>query len=398
MTYCVGLRTKKGVFIAADSVFSSATPSTYMAAASNTTVFGEQQGNVGLNSLRYVSEEGLKVSVGDGAVVGFAGDVDTARALTQAYFDGRKSSLGHRDAVNVALLSVTPCEGKSEVLFAFYEGETPCLLLVDTSNQSTHDVEGLVQLGSELSSGQHEWTAKFVTSFLRLLDQLGPHPLHTERMFTNLVALLQSYGVHDYLLKYGVGGAFVAAWVTPAGARWQGDHLYQIHGEIPVFEDPMCATMVRDDLLCLINNQTNSNKLVGWARPSHSPEETNARGDAALKTCLAAWDSGTFDYFISINSAKHIVTIVEMRGNQHHALVSLHVSHIAERLGIVWTMELIARANTIALDGEPDSGHMTVNFFPFQELSTEEQFEREQFGWEGFVEWNGEPGEKGIAQ
>lgn len=396
MTYCVGLRTKRGVLIVADSVFSSPVESAYAAAIGTTTVFGERQGDVGLAPLRYVSEEGLKISVGDGTVVGFAGDVYTARTLIRAYFDRRLSGLGPRNAIYSALVSITPCEAEAEVLFAFYEGESPCLLLVNTLKQSNHDVEGLVQLGSELSAGQHEWTAKFVSSFLQQLDRLGPHPVHIERMFTNIVALLQSYGIHDYLPQHGVGGAFVAAWVTPTGARWQGDHLYLIHGETPAFDDPMCATMVRNDLLCLVNNQTDSTKTMGWTHPSDSQDEVKARADAVVKACEVAWDSGTFDYFISINSIKHIVTVIEMRGHLHHSLVSLHASHIARRLGIVWTEALINYANTIAGEDDPDSGHMTVWFFPFIEISGEAQCEREQFGWESFVDWNDEPGSAGF--
>lgn len=392
MTYCVGLRTKTGVFIGADSVFSSPSPSTHAAADHLTTAFGERQGDVGPDHLRYVSEEGLKISIGNDTVVGFAGDVDTARAAIRTYFEGRKSGLGARESVHAALVSVTPCEEEAEVLFAFYEAEAPCLLLVNTLNQSTREVEGLVQLGSQLAAGQHEWTARFVSASLEQLDRYGAHPLHTERTFTTFVALLQSYGVHDYLLQHGVGGAFVAAWVTPTGARWQGSHLYVIHGEIPAFEDPMCATSIRNDVLCLINNQTASTKILTWRRPSESEDETKARVDSVAEISVAAWDAGTFDYFISLNSAKHIVTVVEMRGHLHHTLVSLHAPHIDRRLGIIWTGEFVDRANTIAGVEKPDPGHMTLNFLSFIGISEDEQREREQFAWEKFVDWNGEPG------
>lgn len=345
-----------------------------------------------------MSEEGLKIFVSDDTVIGFANHVDTARAVIRAYFDGRMFGLSAREAIRAALVSVTPCEHEAEVLFAFYEAEEPRLLLINTLSRSNCDVDGLVQLGRHLPAGQHEWTATLASAFQRRLDTHDPDPRHPEREFTSLVALLQSYGVHDYLPQHGVGGAPVAAWVTPTGARWQGDHLYVIHGETPAFEDPMCATMIRADVLCLVNNRANGNKMITWSRPGESREGMRARIDSATEACVAAWDSGSFDYVIALNSVKHIVTIVAMCGQRDHRLVSLHAPQIERRLGIVWTQELISYTNTIAGVEKPDSGHMTVQFISFMAVSEEERLKREQFGWECFVDWNGEPGGAGILK
>lgn len=392
MTYCVGVKTKTGVFIAADSALSSSAPSALRWDGSSQTAFGERQGDVGPHCLRYVSEEGLKVSVGADSVTGFAGDVEIARAVVQKYFDGREAGLGARESVRSALVSVTPCEKEAEILFAFYEFERPCLLRVNTLDQSIVEVDGLVQLGSELVEGHHEWTAKFVSLSLEQLDKRGTHPLHTERVFISFLALLQSYGVHDYLLQHGVGGAFVAAWVTPTGARWQGSNLFVMHGEEPSYEDPMCATSIHEDVLCLVNNQAGSTKLLSWLRVNESSDETKARVDSASERCVAAWDAGTFDYFILLNRTRHVVTVVEMRGHLHHALVSFHAPHFDRKLGIVWTRELVSHANTIAGVDQPDQGYMSVWFFPYVGLGEGEQHEREQFAWECFADWNGEPG------
>jgi hypothetical protein len=312
-----------------------------------------------------------------------------------------RSLLSAKEAICATIASVTPCEHEADVLFAFYEADSPCLLVLNTLHRTCREVDGLIQLGSQLPAGQHEWTEKFVSSLLTQLDQFDPHPLHTERAFTNLVALLQSYGIHDYLLQYGVGGAFVAAWVTPAGARWQGNHLHVIHGEIPAFEDPMCATMIQDDVVCLINNQTDSIKILTWRRPGDGEDVTALRIESAAAACTAAWDNGKFDYFVSLNNAKHIVTVVEMCKQQHHELVSMHASNFDDRLGIVWTPDLIDYSSTIAGVEVPDPGHMSMWFFPFKGIDEKmqrarEQFGWEQFGWEQFVDWNGEPGGHGI--
>lgn len=387
MTYCVGLRTDRGIFIAADSVFSSENLSEASASIGVTTAFGERQGDVGPRRFKNVSEEGLKLVVGADSVIGFAGHVAIAKALVSAYQEGRALGRDARNAVHNAVVSVSPCKDDADVLFAFYENGKPCLLHVKTACASTLEVNGLIQLGSELPSGQHRWTAQVVSNYLELLDRLGSHPIHVERIFSQLVAVLQSYGVHDYLLPHGVGGAFVAAWVTQHGARWQGDHLYVIHGEMPAMEDAMCATMVRDDVLCLVNNQTGANKSITTRRLNESMSEAKSRSDSAIEGVVERWDSATFDYLISINTIKHIVTILEMCQKQHHDLLSLHAPQIDGRLGIVWTEAFVQLANKIEGVDSPDPGHMSFKFLPFKELSKEEQVAREQFAWEQFVEW-----------
>jgi hypothetical protein len=93
MTYCVGLRTKRGVLIAADSVFSSLNPPGCAVTGDLTTALGERQGDVGKGALPHVYEEGLKVSISEDTVTGFAGHVDTAKAVICTYFDGRAAGL-----------------------------------------------------------------------------------------------------------------------------------------------------------------------------------------------------------------------------------------------------------------------------------------------------------------
>lgn len=351
-----------------------------------TTVFGELQGDVGQRPWRYVSEEGLKIHVGDDTVAGFSGHVGVAHALIRAYLDQRVSGSIPRNAVRDALISVTPSAEQAQVLFGFYEADTPRLLLADTATGSISDIDGLVQLGSDLSVEEHQWTERYVKGYLELLGRVGPDVRHLERIYAQLVALMQSYGIHNHLLQHGVGGAFVAAWLTPAGARWQGDHLYVVHGEMPASDDLQCATMIRDSVLCLVNNRTGANKIIARPLPSEKRADVEFRAGQAADKCVRAWDAGEFDYFISINTSKHVVTVIEMCRKHHHQFVSLHAPGFGDRLGIVWTAELVERANTIAGVSVPDSGHMTVYFQPFDAPSPDVQKQREQFAWENLVE------------
>jgi hypothetical protein len=102
---------------------------------------------------------------------------------------------------------------------------------------------------------------------------------------------------------------------------------------------------------------------------------------------LDAWDNAKFDYFVSLNKSRHIVTVLEMRREQHHELLSLHAPGIGENLGIVWTQEFLDRANKMEGLSEPDPEYFSVRFQPFKEVNQEIREERDQFAWEHFVDW-----------
>ena len=278
MTYCLGLRTARGVLIAADSAISSMGHVLSACSGEGTTTFGELQGNVGRGRWSHIEEAVLKLTVEADSVIGFAGDVDTGRCLIDLYLTLRMDAGSNgRDAVRKALSSVYPCQEQAEALFGFYDANEPYLMHVDIARGTVSEVEGLVQVGS-VPQSQCTWTARYVSKFLAMLERLGPDPRQLDQVFAQLVALVQSYGVHDYLLPEGVGGAFVAAWVTPTGAQWQRDHLDVMHDTVPTSgEIVMCATMVRDGVLCLVNNQTGSSKLITWPGWRESEQAVSAR-------------------------------------------------------------------------------------------------------------------------
>ena len=397
MTYCIGLRTERGVFIAADSVLSGRIPFEGNGVNEKTT-FGEVQGVVGNDAFRYMSEEGVKVCVKSDTVSGFAGDVNIANSLIDQYFAAKMIGMGARDSVRSALMSITPCEKDADVLFAFYEDDRPCLLLVNTLNGSCHDVEGLVQLGSEsLTERQSRWTELFVESLLKILYRIELNSINVDRIFTQLAAVLQNYGVHDYLLPQGIGRAFVSAWVTPGGARWQGDYLYVTYKGEPAFEDAMCATMIRDNIVCLINNQASATKVLASKHLDGTEEERYKKCLAVAEVCVESWDKGIFDYLVVFNTAKRVVVVVEMCKHLHHPLISIHAVNFDAKIGFLWSDEIVEFSNKIKWEGEISPDLMTLYFFPFVKISDVEGRVRDELCWNSFSEWNFEPGEKAVV-
>jgi hypothetical protein len=106
------------------------------------------------------------------------------------------------------------------------------------------------------------------------------------------------------------------------------------------------------------------------------------RASKAGEACLACFDKGRFDYFVSINRARHLVTVIEMCRQEHHQLVSL-CSHYNGTLGIGWTEELLKHSEFDANDEGPS---VTLIFHPFSEPSESLQAEAINFCWSEYTD------------
>jgi len=377
MTYCIALRTAHGIFVAADSALSAASPIAFRHPEIKTTSFGERQGKMDRGLWPYVLEEGLKVTVADDFVAAFAGDVGTGENLLEAYRSARSSGFSARQAADVALQSTGPHDRYATVLIGYYTSESPTLIRVDTLPALISEIDGLVQIGSDLPD-QHRWTEKMVAGLMTALDRLTPADHHVECIYAQLVCLLQSYGIHDYLLESGVGGSYVGAWITPSGARWQGDHLFVAHSDQPDENNiVMCSVAVRNDALCLTGNQAGMIKVIGKKALHEDVQEADIRLKEASDDAVRSFDLGLFDYFSSININRHVVSVLEMQQSRHHALVSLCPQGSDGTLGILWTESLLEAANLSAYRKKARSEEITLRFIPFIRISAEEEHERD---------------------
>lgn len=374
MTYCLGWRTQDGVVIIADSLLSAERPDVYQHPEIPYTTFGQLQGKTGGKCLPYVAEEGLKLRVGDNFVGGFAGDVRVGQRLLSRFRDAYTDGRSLRDAALRAMRSAGGKTSDTTVLIGACVGAKPVLLRIDTAQQSVSYVDGLVQTGS-VPEAQQRWTRDMAGSLQGLRHpQLGASA-NASRLFTPLIALLQSYGVHDQLLERGIGGAFLGAWITPEGPQWQHDTLYAVHAaDIAATTPVFCGVLVRPGVASLISNQTEEIKLITMGEGAPGADIL-ASADAAI----AQFDRGIFDYFVSINSSKHIVTVIDMQRARHHALLSIKPAATAGTIGVTWTEELAELVNTIAGASHPDGQELTLYYQQYQPVPAQEARRRDLF-------------------
>lgn len=378
MTYCLGWRTQDGVVIVADSLLSAEHPDMHQQQGIPRTTFGERQGRTNSPHFPYVAEEGLKLRVGADFVAGFAGDVRVGQRLLGRFQEAHAAGRSLYDAANAAMRSAGGKTSDTTVLIGGYAGKKPVLLRIDTASQSISYVDGLVQTGS-VPGEQQRWTEKMVARLAGLRRDDISRADNARRLFMPLIALLQSYGVHDQLLDRGIGGAFLGAWVTPDGARWQHDALYAVHEPAIATGDAIfCGVLVRPGIACLVSNQTEEIKLITMGEGQPDPA-TLALADEAI----AQFDHAIFDYFVSINSGKHIVTVIDMQRSRHHALLSIRAAATAGTIGITWTEALVNIVNTVAGVSEPDGQELTLYFLPYMPVAPDAGRQREQFAIDG---------------
>ena len=323
MTYCIGWKTPDGVVLVADSAATMfGEVRERRSILGDRTSFGELQGEISdSGGKRQVREEILKTRVIGDSVAAIAGDAGLALNLLATIESAVELGQGYRQALQTAFLSSQPFspDRSTAVLYAFYEKGAPQLLLLDTDHGgSIRDAGELVQIGS-VGPDQVRHTERMVAALGKLMAE-PPTPLSTAAVFTQLIALVQSYGVHDYVLADGVGGAFSGAWVTAAGASRQKSAFYVIHPRQPREENIiMCAVSAHSGALCLVNNTTGSSIGMSNVRQGESTAEARARIGRAVDEAHAEFDSAQFDFVVFINMSVHLISVFEMQRNRHHA-------------------------------------------------------------------------------
>ena len=242
------------------------------------------------------------------------------------------------------------------------------------------DVER-VQCGS-MKAGYHDLTERH----LRAFSSIGDSP---QRTLVQALGLLQSYGIHDYLIEHGVGGGFCGLYLDQDGIHWQPDILYVVvHPQLADFG--FVGSFARNNIWCLFSSMTTAGGLVfAHMKEDESGELYRQRVSPIVRALEEKNDRGEFDFITVLSTGQHVVSVIEMLGRLEHALLMVEpVSEVPGRLGIYWSPQLQSLLDRI-IEPEGYSGpphDMTVSFRPYR-LPTETlvpEFRAElRTGWEG---------------
>jgi hypothetical protein len=351
MSYVLGWKTRSNVYVAADSMITSA-PTSIDAQSS----FGERQISEGGVS---VAERGLKIVVDGDLAIGLCGDSQVARSLAASLFRSYRRLRDPEAALHEMLVSNGPfSKGCGAQLIVAWRGE-PCPRLFSFNREGCGGLHEY-GFGEGVPLGSVRPIYKGVTQ--ELLKRLFVvEPQGSAVYLASALGMLQSLGVRDYLVDDGVGGSFTGVRVTRQAIAWQPDLLY-------VIDEPgeniwsAVATCVRDDTLVVNSTLTNQARVF----------MTDVNDEKNLAQWVTQWGAlaggyitdKRFDFVVLLGLRHHVVIVIEMRRTLESKALRFH-SDSPARDGVTWfelRADLVAALRRPFADPEPDSWDFRFGF------------------------------------
>jgi hypothetical protein len=322
MTYCIGFRKGPLACLIADAAVTGPHPS-----IEGQTSFGELQINDGVSS---VSERALKIFRLPMAAVTFSGLDGVGRDFVEQLSTRLTAGMSVAEAFEASVANVLPLNSPSDlqVICAWPTPTGGRLLSFNAAlNQRVSEHEHLVQIGSA-DRERRQITERFL-NFLGQIPQLTP-----VQSMVAMTALCQSYGVYDYTLPRGIGGAFTAISTGPDGIQWQPNTMYifyrpeDLSGSIksqsaaapsnlqggPTM--PTVFACVHHDVLVLRSSVADGGlRLLANSFEGEPRERALARAEAASRYALQVVSGEGADYLAFLCTAFRSITLCETLGH-----------------------------------------------------------------------------------
>lgn len=297
MTYALAWKLGPAVYLAGDTALTDS-----CRINEKCTSFGEEPID---RPDRCVYEGCLKLVNFGTAAVAICGDVALARSVIEVFKKTLQRTNEPRAALQTAIASCGPVDPERSIhlLVAFPDSPAPALLSFNHAGDQSiieHDDGYLVQIGSI--------TPIYKSMSHQMITNLRPFRLEPQRFLVNMLGFLQSLGVHDYLLEYGVGGVFCGLLVGEHSIEWQKDILFCVHNELDPNLD-MVSCIVRDNVIVVRSTFSNSCRYFADTLACGSFEEWKSKWwDPAFDFA----EAGRFDFVVILNRRCWIVNVVEM--------------------------------------------------------------------------------------
>jgi hypothetical protein len=335
MTYSVAWKTDTAAFIVTDSaVTTSNDPNN--GESNKTTSFCEPQGRLDTGS--YVYERAYKIFSKSNIAYSLAGDASFGSEFINDIAYRIELGVDVESAIKGAIDNYTDFKFKPaiEITMAFY-CEQPKLITIKNKRSIFVEIEDSLVLNGSPTKELKEYTNTFHSVFMEDYLKVPLGSVSDEELLVKMIALLQSYGIHNYTIENGIGGAYTGLSVTSFGVKYQPDICYLISGENPAFDSQKMATVnVNEHSVCIIN--TDISDIVISNKNS---DVTDSCRISLLESSRNRFDSGEYKYFIFMNTFCHVVCILNMNFSHDHLLLSIDAREDKkETLGLVISTEL----------------------------------------------------------
>jgi hypothetical protein len=294
MTYCAGWKYKDAVFLLADTaVTKNSKPTTTHSS------FGQLHDEV---HGEYVEEGLLKlVPLNSGTAAGFAGDVDLATSCLEFLRDRMPASNSPRDLLQGLIVSLGPFpeDRPVEILLAFTDEAGGSDLVHWDSLRGLDPTESdYYQIGS-LTSYHAAFTPELISLFVS-------GNLDTQRMLSVVSAIVQSYGIHDDLIRMNVGGLVFGAMSRLGTVTWQPDTNFVLYSRDFCFR-ALITAIARNNMLVLSSSITDDTRIL--AHSISMPHVDALTADWIQKTKREV-DSGTTPLWVFIRTVGRVITLI----------------------------------------------------------------------------------------
>jgi hypothetical protein len=194
-----------------------------------------------------VYEGALKLINLERAAIAMAGDSALAQAIAGTFKEAFQLTDNPREALHIAIMSNGPfsSERSCTLVVAFPNSPTPTLLSFNLNNDQTiidHREDCFLPIGSIPI-----W---YKNASFSIIELVGAGFCNKPSWFlTSVLAFVQSYGIHEYILEQGVGGAFCGLFIGEHSIEWQSDLLFLLYdrGRDPNIN--AVSSIVRDHVL-----------------------------------------------------------------------------------------------------------------------------------------------------
>jgi hypothetical protein len=365
MTFIIGWKYGGTVYLAADTAITITSPSSR---AESTTSFGEAP----MAAPTHTVHEGvLKIlDLGDAALA-LSGDYNLGVAFCEAFLSAFQDSHDIERAVRRASMSVGPFSEtrRLRVMIAVPMSPEPALVAFDPLDQNPIRQLAENQHGYFLAGSVGEEFFDVARAALTETVRMLP-PTESDRILVSALAVLQSIGIHHYLLPRGVGGAFCGIKVNGQGINWQPDIAYFLHQSLDP-QGEIVFAVARDRAFYAHSTKSGSEAIFINTIATPNPAQWLEVNRAA---CGQVGHDGRFDYFVLLDTASWNVVVIEMlqrTATKYFRIVVEEDSPSRLVLRTEWTTPVTqaAQSTVEAKDGRL----MSFRLFPFEHEGTNGQ-------------------------
>ena len=258
MTYCLGWRYRNTVYLVGDTVFTNV-PRFY-----RMSTFGEQHSDV---SGEHVAELALKITeIAPGFAVAFAGDDVELAIDIVGFIRDNHSNFDTPEALFNALRINMELKEYVEILLARAPLNGPATLTKWNTKtgieQTKSDYYEIGKLPGQLSYITLELFKKVAVE--QKTDPAALLPMMT--------AIIQSHGVHNYLIEHNVGGIIFGLRVGAGQTAWQADTAYLLY-DLEFKNLTFNFAMARGDILTVYSSMYGDAKFLPFPSRTRTQEQ-----------------------------------------------------------------------------------------------------------------------------